>query len=59
MDKKTVVIAVRTTPAHHLLVKAVAAMEGKTVSQLIDEGIVQKAVQRLRPAEAGVLDGQN
>ena len=59
MDKKTVVIAVRTTPAHHLLVKAVAAMEGKTVSQLIDEAIVQKAVRRLLPAAAEVVDEQS
>jgi uncharacterized protein (DUF1778 family) len=56
-ELKTVIIGARTTSANRLLVKAVAAMDGKTVSQWIHEQVVEKAVQRLRAAEAEVPDG--
>jgi hypothetical protein len=60
MDVKTVFIGARTTIAQRKAVQAFAALQGKTVSQLIDEAIIQKAVRPLRQAvcaEGQVQDG--
>jgi hypothetical protein len=52
MHVKNVTIGARTTLANRLAVQAWAAVQGKTVSQLIDEEIIQKAVRPLREAVA-------
>jgi hypothetical protein len=62
MRFKNVTIGARTTLANRLAVQAYAAQLGKTVSQLIEERIIQKAVQPLREAavsDGGVSDGGN
>jgi hypothetical protein len=57
MHLKNVTIGARTTLANRLAVQVYAALQGKTVSQLIEERIIQKAVQPLRDA-AAVVDGE-
>ena len=56
MEGKTAFISARTTRPKRLAVQAFAALQGKTVSQLIDEAIIQKAVARFLPAAAEVAD---
>lgn len=57
MDAKTAFIAARITPAKLLAVQAFAALQGKTVSQLIEESVINKAVQPLQAAAVEVSGG--
>jgi hypothetical protein len=59
MDEKTVFIGLRTTPMERHAVRAYALARGLTVSELIRETIVERAVKPLREAvQAAVSDVQ-
>jgi uncharacterized protein (DUF1778 family) len=52
--EKTTTIGARTTEAERLAVRAYAALQGRTVSQLIEEAVIRKAVAPLKAAAAEV-----
>jgi hypothetical protein len=53
MDLKTATIGVRTIPTDKALFMVYCSQRGKTVSEVIDEDLIQKAVQPLKAALAG------
>jgi hypothetical protein len=61
MEEKSVFIGLRTTPMERLAVRAFALAQGLTVSELIRQRIVERAVRPVREAVAAVeveVDGE-
>ena len=57
MREKCILVAARASAFELLAVKSLAAAKGQTVSQLIRETIIEKAVKPIRDAAQEVCDG--